>query len=145
MSGRNYRCYGCGTIVKYNDLSAECMCIHEKEPKYRGVCIDCKDKKFSDYKEKPDHDHNLRKIHKYAEGADEYWKMVERECPGWSELTYDSNGKVIFSYLEGPNGESKEELYKLRYYDGKIKDIHEHWKRKSLHRPPNNGSCVCCD
>jgi hypothetical protein len=71
---KKYLCYSCHNIVEFEDLCAECMCINEGHPEYRGVCNNCEHVQFSDYKTKPSDDHNLQKIRKMPKENEEWIK-----------------------------------------------------------------------
>ena len=116
-----HKCYSCYKIVKFDDLSYECMCFNDDiDAKYRGICKECENIAESEWKEIPDPKHHrLEKIYKISKDVEDYWKMVEEKAPNWGSMTAvdspnfdDKSQHYQFNYYMGPEGQTGQVFYK---------------------------------
>jgi hypothetical protein len=91
-------CYGCDNVFKYKELAYECMCIHDEDPQYRGVCKTCDINNI-----KIPSGHHLQKIHQFSNEYKDFWIMLENKCPSWGGLFFN-DGKIVISHPNFPEG-----------------------------------------
>ena len=112
-----HRCYGCQQTFAYKNLDYECMCLHEEEPHYRGVCNECTKNKSTLDVEDDSNNHHLEKIHQYSDKNKQFWEDVNEKCPAWSGF-YIHEDKLVVSYPNFPEGiRSWDELTEQQAHD----------------------------
>ena len=99
----NYKCYGCGDVFEFSELSFECMCEHEEPPTSRGVCKACAESKKPLNIEDPQN-HHLRKIHQFSEESKQFWEDMEKKFPCWGGFSWDKNDQMVFTGINFPEG-----------------------------------------
>ena len=148
---KNYKCYGCSCVVDYDSLAAECMCVHKEDPKYRGICLSCKQKTPDDWDNKPGPEHHIQKVHTWNPEYKEWWCHIEEEVGRrWGSCSMEDD-IITFPYFEGPEGQKGDEFRKWFVQDHGIEIVfcdqtvrEEYTKYKTFERFKGK-ICICCD
>ena len=99
-----YRCYCCGEFVEYGGLGYECLNPNDEEQ--RGICRLCDGISVDKWKEVPDSNHLLFRVHVYSREFNNWWKMVDEVVPGWCGMKENVDGTVTVYYYETPSDET---------------------------------------
>lgn len=77
------------------------MCAHpdDNEAKYRGICKDCKEIKCKKWREIPDHNHRMLKVHILTPEYEKWEKDIKDffEETRWTRM-YIKDDRIIYEY-----------------------------------------------
>lgn len=101
------RCYSCGIVYfNWKDFRYECMCFNKSDVPYRGICLKCEKIPTKEWKEIPDKNHHLKKLHTYTKEYNEWYDST------WGKHPKSHGGSMTDDKLiiDGENGEKFEYL-----------------------------------
>ena len=118
----NIKCYSCHNIYDgWKDFRYKCMCFNtdDAKAKYRGICLKCQNIPIGEWKEIPDSNHHMKKLHTHTKEWEDYYDATCGKHP-YEEYNWSlSEGYYIFTH------KTTGVVVKYKIFEGK--------------------TCTCCD